>query len=177
MHTITGAFNDSRDAELAIQALHEAGFGLENGPADDGGNEGDDAPRSDGPDATFDVSARPAASPGAEAAPQHAAAGAAVGGALGFVVGLGALPALGLVAPLAGAGVGAYGGSLFGALKGMKPAGSAARADATGEAPDYAALTRGEGGVIKLVTYEREGRARAVEILWACGAVTVVEGA
>lgn len=35
MYTITGAFNRSADAELAIQALHDAGFALDNGPASD----------------------------------------------------------------------------------------------------------------------------------------------
>lgn len=174
MYTITGAFNDSRNAESAIQALYDSGFALDHGPAHDA-----DQDQASPAHAAFDVSPEPSTSPGAEQAPQQAAAGVMVGSALGFIAGLGALPVLGPAAPLAGAGVGAYGGSLLGALKGMKPAegpvADAARDDAT-DAEDSAHIERGEGGVITIVAHDGIGRAKAVDILWSCGAVTVVEG-
>lgn len=55
-------------------------------------------------------------SPGTEDAGAGAASGVAFGGAIGAAVGLAAVPVLGLGAPVAGAGVGAYAGSLYGAL-------------------------------------------------------------
>ncbi|HMM76298.1 MAG TPA: hypothetical protein PJ986_11360 [Gammaproteobacteria bacterium] len=186
MYTITGAFNRSADAELAIEALHDAGFALDNGPpsasaATDGGTAALPTP-----DPAFDVSAEPAASAGAEHAPHTAVKGIAVGGTLGFIVGLGALPVLGPAAPFAGAGVGAYGGSLLGALKGMKGADeSAARRDdenaRAGDVEDPAAadrarIERGEGGVITVAAHGEDGREKATEILWSCGAVSVTQG-
>lgn len=181
MYTITGAFSRRSDAELAIQALHEAGFALDSGPPSDAHVDEETAALPT-PDPSFDVSPEPAASAGAEEAPQTAATGVAIGGALGFVVGLGALPVLGPVAPFAGAGVGAYGGSLLGALKGLKSAEEAGPLPEHENAPeadpsaDRASIERGEGGVITIVAHAPDGRARAVDILWSCGAVTVVEG-
>lgn len=189
MYTITGAFNRSADAELAIETLHDAGFALDNGPPSPpvgSGNTGDsDSGALPTPDPAFDVSPLPAESAGAEDAPQTAVKGIAVGGALGFIVGLGALPVLGPAAPFAGAGVGAYGGSLLGALKGMKgPEESAARHDDEnarsgdldeGEV-DRARIERGEGGVITIAAHGEDGRAKATEILWSCGAVSVIAG-
>ncbi len=55
-------------------------------------------------------------SPGTEQAGGGSTAQAAVGGAIGAVVGLATLPVLGPGAAVAAAGVGAYGGSLYGAL-------------------------------------------------------------
>ena len=55
-------------------------------------------------------------SPGTEDAAGGSASGAAVGGAVGVVVGLATLPVLGPGAAVAAAGVGAYAGSLYGAL-------------------------------------------------------------
>ena len=184
MYTITGAFNQRSDAELALEALHQAGFTLDAGPASDAQPDTDSGALST-PNPEFEVSPKPAASAGAEDAPQTAAIGVAVGGALGFIVGLGALPVLGPIAPYAGAGVGAYGGSLLGALKGLKPADTSAESAASDaeETPDgidpnvdHAHIERGEGGVITIVAHAAEGRARAVDILWSCSAVTVVEG-
>jgi hypothetical protein len=185
MYTITGAFNQRSDAELALQALHEAGFALDAGPSNDPHPDAESAAIPT-PDPEFDVSPEPAESAGAEDAPQTAAKGVAVGGALGFVVGLGALPVLGPLAPLAGAGVGAYGGSLLGALKGLKSAEEVAADPATPpdqrdphaahEAADHATIERGEGAVITVVAHAPEGRTRAVDLLWSYGAVTVVEG-
>jgi len=180
MYTITGAFNRSADAELAIEALHDAGFTLDNGPPSDVPAHGVDGGALSTPAPGFEVSPLPAASPGAEEAPHGAVKGIAVGGTLGFIVGLGALPVLGPVAPLAAAGVGAYGGSLLGALKGMKSAeeetddAPALREEA--DAVDRARIERGEGGVITIAAHGEDGRARATEILWSCGAVSVIAG-
>lgn len=178
MYTITGAFNQSSDAELAIQALHDVGFALHQGPTNEAPPDGDSGALPT-PDPAFDVAAEPAASAGTEDAPQTAATGVAVGGVLGFIVGLGALPVLGPVGPLAGAGVGAYGGSLLGALKGLKSADESADGAPPREEEgdtDHAHIERGEGGVITIVAHDAEGRTKAVDILWSCGAVTVVEG-
>lgn len=185
MYTITAAFNRSADAELAIEALHDAGFALDNGPSSDQAVATGDSSALATPDPAFDVSPLPAESPGAEDAPQTAVKGIAVGGTLGFIVGLGALPVLGPAAPLAGAGVGAYGGSLLGALKGMKSAeeSAARRDDENARAGDFgdpatadrARIERGEGGVITIAAHSEDGRAKATEILWSCGAVSVTD--
>jgi hypothetical protein len=55
-------------------------------------------------------------SPGTEHAAGGSVAGAAVGGAIGVAVGLATLPVFGPGAAVAAAGVGAYTGSLYGAL-------------------------------------------------------------
>jgi len=89
-YTITGAFNQRSDAELALEALHQAGFTLDAGPASDAQPDTDSGALST-PNPEFEVSPEPAASAGAEDAPQTAATGVAVGGAPGFIVGLGAL--------------------------------------------------------------------------------------
>ncbi len=178
MYTIIGAFNRSEDAELAIQTLHDAGFALDNGPPSGAGTDTGALPT---PDPRFDVSPLPAVSPGAEDAPHTAATGIAVGGTLGFIVGLGALSALGPLAPLAGAGVGAYGGSLLGALKGMKSAEESATQRKTehtrdDDTLDRARIERSEGGTIVIAAHGEDGRTRAIEILRSCGAVSVSEG-
>ncbi len=178
MHTIIGAFNRSEDAEFAIQALHDAGFALDNGPPAGARTDTGALPT---PDPRFDVSPLPAVSPGTEDASHTAATGIAIGGTLGFIVGLGALSALGPLAPLAGAGAGAYGGSLLGALKGMKSAeesaterkGERAR---DGDAIDRARIERGEGGTIVIAAHGDDGRDKAAEILWSCGAVSISAG-
>ncbi len=183
MFTLTAAFNRNADAELAIQALHDAGFALDTGPSSEHTIAADDTGALATPSPAFDVSPTPAQSAGAEQAPRTAATGITVGGTLGFIVGLGALPVLGPVAPLAGVGVGAYGGSLIGALKGMQSAEDAATRGDEEHAPDDARTTvdrarieRGEGSVITIAAYSADGRVKANDILWSCGAVSVTDG-
>ena len=188
MYTITGFFNEIGRAERAIQALYDTGFVLAHGPASDGTSAGnDDSDALSSIDQSFDVSLMPATSSGAVESPKSAIAGVAVGGAIGLIIGVSALPIVGIAAPLAGVGVGAYGGSLLGALKGMKPAEKpdSQHADtndmqpetqADEEEPDHAHIERGEGSVITVVAHDAAARAKAVNVLWTNGAATVIEG-
>lgn len=76
-----------------------------------------------GQHATFPVGGDRAESPGSRQSDTGALKGAAVGGAAGLAAGVAAAAALGPIAVLAGLGVGAYTGSLAGALSksGKKP--------------------------------------------------------
>ncbi len=59
-------------------------------------------------------------SPGMEGATSAGAVGATVGGSVGLITGLATLPVLGPAAVVAGTGIGAWVGSLYGALEGSK---------------------------------------------------------
>ena len=105
---ITGNFQQQDEAKRAVSDLAGAGFATDqtttffvNPPGQHdltpvGGDEDE--------------------SPGTEGAAGGSASGAAVGGAIGVAVGLATLPMLGPGAAVAAAGVGAYAGSLYGAL-------------------------------------------------------------
>ena len=114
--TVVGVFDDRDDAQRAIEALKDLGFG-----GDDIGvtmrDKGD----------TKEMAEDTGAHAGAGAA-TGALAGGALGGVAGWLVGIGALaiPGIGpivaagpLAAALTGAAVGAAGGGLLGALTGM----------------------------------------------------------
>lgn len=105
---ITGTFQQQDDARQARCDLLDAGFAAEqtttffvNPP---------------GQHDLYPIGGDADESPGTEDAAAGAASGAAFGGAIGVAVGLVTVPVLGLGAPVAGAGVGAYAGSLYGAL-------------------------------------------------------------
>ena len=109
---IAGRFEQKPEADRAIDTLRRRGFGADqvnafflNPP---------------GQHAKFSVGGDENVSPGATEASGGAAKGALVGGAAGLVLGLAAAPLTGVAAPIAAVGVGAYAGSLVGALKEMK---------------------------------------------------------
>jgi hypothetical protein len=105
---ITGNFQQQDEAQRALSDLTGAGFAADhtttffvNPP---------------GQHDLFPIGGDEDESPGTEHAAAGSVSGAAVGGAIGVAVGLATLPVLGLGAAVAGAGVGAYAGSLYGAL-------------------------------------------------------------
>jgi len=138
---IAGGFDVSTDAQGATRRLLEAGVGPENlcrfsiNPA----GEHNALPAGGDRDA----------SPGAKTAGSGAAKGAAIGAVVGGAVGIAATPLLGPAGVIAGAGVGAYTGSMLGGFKQIdkeRPAGHddvrpaetlvAVNVDATGLARD-----------------------------------------
>ncbi len=105
---ITGNFQQQDEAQQALSDLAGAGFAADqtttffvNPP---------------GQHDLYPVGGDRDESPGTEDAAGGSASGAAVGGAIGVAVGLATLPVLGPGAAVAAAGVGAYAGSLYGAL-------------------------------------------------------------
>lgn len=105
---ITGNFQQQGEAQQALSDLAGAGFAADqttkffvNPP---------------GQHDLFPIGGDEDESPGTEDAAGGSASGAAVGGAIGVAVGLATLPVLGPGAAVAGVGVGAYAGSLYGAL-------------------------------------------------------------
>ena len=105
---ITGNFQQQDEAQRALSALTGAGFAVDktttffvNPP---------------GQHDRYPVGGDQDESPGTEDAAGGSVSGAAVGGAVGVAVGLVTLPVLGPGAVVAAAGVGAYAGSLYGAL-------------------------------------------------------------
>lgn len=105
---ITGSFRQQAEALHAMSALAGAGFPVDRttsffvSPA--------------GQHDLTPIGGDEAASPGMADAGGGAVTGAAIGGAVGVAVGLATLPVLGPGAAVAGVGVGAYVGSLYGAL-------------------------------------------------------------
>jgi hypothetical protein len=108
-------------------------------------------------------------SPGTEHAAAGSVTGAAVGGAIGVAVGLATLPLLGPGAAVAAAGVGAYTGSLCGALgrtddKEM-PASQGGR-----DEPPHSALPRKSGVLVAVAAPASAQQEAAIRILRAHGA-------
>jgi hypothetical protein len=109
---------------------------------------------------------------GTEHAAGGSASGAAVGGAIGAAVGIAALPVLGPGAPVAAAGVGAYAGSLYGALRNTddknNPETQAARDDLQrGELP------RKSGMLVAVAAPASVQQDTAIRILRAHGATDI----
>src|SRR5262245_26840206 len=112
MDIITARFHDRAAAAAAVSALRERGFATgQESTAAGAGHE-------------FEVSATPAHSPGVERTGTTAGGGAVAGGVAGGILGVAAaataVPLLGPGAIIAGIGVGAYAGSLLGALHGAE---------------------------------------------------------
>ena len=158
---IVGRFDDVEGVKRAVAALAAAGFGREEYGTFYSGPPGQHQLYPIGGDAHSDEGAKDAGS--------GAAAGAALGGAAGLAVGgiaAVALPIAGVAALLAGMGIGAYTGSLMGALSGTrKPDEAAATTEHPVEQP---------GGVRVAVNVDRAGtEPRAVEVLVGVGAQTI----
>jgi len=122
-------------------------------------------------DAQKDVADEHAAASGAASG---AAAGAAVGVVVGAAVGLATLPFLGPIAPVAAAGVGAYVGSLGGALANM-PEDSSSQSQAVSASP--AVLEGGGNSVVLSVAASTPGQQEVVcDILRSHGATSIIWG-
>jgi hypothetical protein len=162
---IAGRFDESARAERAISALEAAGFQRANmttffvnaaGQHDLSGTTGD-----------------PQASAGAHNAGAGAAAGAAAGTGVGAVVALATLPVLGPGAALVGVAIGAYVGSLTGALEEMgnpdRPAGDSA----IGEPGKDESLPRKAGMLVAIGTPTSTEEGSAIAILTGQGAADI----
>ena len=163
---IAGRFEQEAQAEAAVAALRHGGFNVDDvtvffvNPA--------------GQHATYPIGGDRDASPGAK----HAYGGALNGAAVGTIVrvGLAASPVLGPAAVVAGAGVGAYAGSLVGALGKMeepataKPAEQVVERVATSDAPTDTARVRSSGIFVAVRAVEFVKRVAAVNALRAKGA-------
>ncbi len=115
---ISGNFAQLPDAKQALADFSNAGFSLDQTttffvfPIEQGELQSHRSGDESGVDGPAQGAASGAAAGGA--------VGIAAGGAIGVAVGLAALPVLGPMAPVAAAGVGAYVGSLSGALANME---------------------------------------------------------
>jgi len=105
---ITGSFRQQTEAQNAMRDLARAGFAP--------GQTATFFVNPPGQHDLYPIGGDEDESPGAEDAGGGSVAGTAVGGAIGVAAGLATLPVLGPGAAVAAAGVGAYGGSLYGAL-------------------------------------------------------------
>jgi hypothetical protein len=105
---ITGNFRQQIEAQKAVRDLAGAGFAA--------GLTSTFFVNPPGQHDLYPIGGDVDESPGTEDAGGGSISGAAVGGAIGVAVGLATLPVLGPGAAVAAAGVGAYGGSLYGAL-------------------------------------------------------------
>jgi len=158
---IVGRFDDVEGVKRAVAALAAAGFARE--------EYGTFYSPPPGQHQLYPIGGDAYSDEGAKKAGTGAAAGAALGGAAGLAVGgiaAVALPIAGVAALLAGLGVGAYTGSLMGALSGTrKPDEEAATTEHPVEQP---------GGVRVAVNVDRTGtEARAVEVLVGVGAQNI----
>jgi hypothetical protein len=163
---IAGRFEQRPDADRAVDALRQRGFGSDqvdvfylNPP---------------GQHAKFPVGGDENMSPGANRASGSAAKGALVGGAARLALGLAAAPVAGAAAPVAGASVGAYTGSLVGALKGMKQPvdpGEAGRQPSTDSEIDPSGRPPRPAGVMVTVNApDEDRRSIAIDVLRCAGA-------
>ena len=157
---IAGRFIEQAQAEAAISSLEQAGF-----PRAEMAVFFVNAP---GQHDQFPIGGDEDESPGTEHAGAGAATSAIGGGAIGVAVGLATLPLLGPIAPLAGAGVGAYVGSLAGALDGMN-ADKATHAAARVSPPE----PRKSGMLVAVRTPATARQEQAISVLRSCGASDV----
>lgn len=156
---INGNFQKQADAERTVKQLADAGFASDQiatiaiGLAED-----------DGLHQSVDNDEAPAAG--------GAATGAAAGGAIGAAVGVAAAPILGPAAAAAALGVGAYTGSLYGALNtlGSDDTPDAEEADTH---PPTVAAPRSPGTWVATAATDRAAQSRAIDILIANGATEI----
>jgi hypothetical protein len=104
-------------------------------------------------------------------AAEGALSGAAVGGAIGVAVALVALPVVGPIVAATALGVGAYGGSLYGALGSMAPAESkeTAQSTAAAQSPKF----RQPGTLVAVVAHNEVQQDTAKRILHSHGAIDI----
>lgn len=150
MDLITAQFSQESEATAAVTELRKLGFtlGADNLSADP----------------NFHVSPEPAVSAGAEESAPSAAKSAVVGGVIGAVAAAAAAPLLGPGAILVGTGVGAYAGSLIGALNGLNEASETDEAHVSSE-----------DCTVHVVVTGASGKSQAMETLVAHGARSISE--
>lgn len=162
---IVGRFDDVEQVQRAVGALAAAGFAREEYGTFYSSPPGQHQLYPIGGDAHSDEGARDAGT--------GAASGAAIGGAAGLALGgiaAAAIPIAGAAALLAGLGIGAYTGSLMGALSGTRaPDPDAASTEHPVEQP---------GGLRVAVNVDRPGtEATALEVLTGAGAQEISRAA
>ena len=162
---INGNFQDSLAAKRAVAELLSAGFIAEqtssflvNLPGHQ--SDGQAAPASE-------IATEAAAQEGADGA----LTGAAVGSAIGVAVALATMPILGPVVAVAAVGVGAYGGSLYGALGSMDAANDIAAEAAT--LAKQEARHRQSGTLVAVIANNSVLQDTAKQILHANGAADI----
>ena len=161
---ITGSFRQQAEALHAMSALAGAGFPVDRttsffvSPA--------------GQHDLTPIGGDEEASPGMEDAGGGAASGAAIGGVVGVAVGLATLPVLGPGAAVAGVGVGAYVGSLYGALGMSEDQADSATRGGSEEIPSAAPL-RKSGMLVAVSTPTTVEQNDAIRILRAHGATDI----
>jgi len=162
---IAGRFDQQARAAEAIVVLEATGFGSEqiatffvNPP---------------GQHDLHGTNRDPDASAGAHHAGAGAAAGAATGSGVGAAVGLATVPVLGPAGPLVSAAIGAYVGSLAGALKQTGDSERAAGESANSERLRDEAPPRKSGVLVAVSTASPAAEASAVSVLRARGAADI----
>jgi len=176
MYRITGAFDNTSAAEVAIDALLKTGFKLVGGMVSSPTAE---SAACGTPNPEFGVPAVSAESPGVHDASKAAETVVALGGVNGFIIGLSAPDVLGPAGSFAGFPIGSYDGSLIGAVNGLSPAHSASTTDVAieDEGPGLVQIERGESSRITILAQDNTGEEIGMDILWSSGAskVTVAD--
>ena len=156
---IVGHYGQQTDADNAARELLRAGF-----PAAELGlfyfNP-------QGQHATYPIGGDENESPGTHDAKGGAVRGAVGGVGAGTLVGAATIPVLGPAAPLFGAAIGAYAGSLVGALKNMEESAEDASPPPERAARAAAADTRKAGIMLAVAVETADERQTAVEVLGA----------
>lgn len=156
---IVGHYGQQTEADNAARELLRAGF-----PASELGlfyfNP-------QGQHATYPIGGDENESPGTHDAKGGAVRGAVGGVGAGTLVGAATIPVLGPAAPLFGAAVGAYAGSLVGALKNMEESDESARPSSEQVARAASAETRKAGIMLAVAVATADERQTAVEVLGA----------
>ena len=168
MHTIlAGRFQEIEQANAAMQALRDAGFGAADMTSFFVNPRGQHDLYPVGGDA--DDSAQ------AHQAPQGLGAGSAIGGVVGAAIGVAAVPLVGPGAAVAGAavaaGVGAYAGSLIGTLNRLGEPVSAADDNANQKSAQEACPPRKAGMLVAVAADDALLQDKALDVLRAQGAV------
>ena len=161
---IAGTYQQQDQAQAAAAQLARAGF-----PAAEMTMFFVNPP---GQNARYPIGGDKEESSGTHEAPTGAAAGAAVGGVIGAAVGLATLPVLGPAAPVAGAGIGAYTGSLYGTLNKVGDA-TGPDADAAKRADPVEPPPRKSGMLVAVCASTSEQQANAIRILRTHGAADI----
>lgn len=161
---ITGNFKQQTDAQQALSDLAGAGFS-----ADQATTFYVNPP---GQHDLYPIGGDAAESPDLKDAGSGAASGATVGGAIGVAVGLAALPVLGPGAAVVAAGVGAYAGSLYGALGNMGDAHSPDTPGVHNQVP-HSDAPRKSGMLVAVSAPACTQQDTAIRILRALGATDI----
>lgn len=152
-----GLFHEQAEAEAATTELLHAGFSRESMSVFYVNPQGHHALHPIGGDEDE--------SPGTHDAKSGAAAGALTGGGAGAILGALTLPVLGPAGPMLGAAVGAYGGSLVGALNRMEEPEGADADTPTSDGTSVAPTPRKAGILVAVAVKTATQEDEALEIL------------